>query len=266
MNSKNPIGIFDSGIGGLTIAAAISDLLPNEQLIYFGDTKHLPYGNKKNKEIQFYSEKITDFLLQKKCKAVVMACNSASSIAFKNVLKQTKNKSLLFNVIDPVVDYVIENNAIKNLGVIGTNVTISSNAYEKKIQTYRKDINICSLSTPLLASLIEDDNKRGYQNELRIYLENKILIGVDSLILGCTHYPLIETEINDFYNSQVNIISSLTHVAQNIKKTLRKNNLLNITHNKNQHQFYVSNYTEKFQKKTELFFSSSIILQEENIF
>ena len=132
MNAEDPIGIFDSGIGGLTVAHAITKILPNEKIVYFGDTQHLPYGNKSPKKINYYSAKIVDFLFKKKCKAIIIACNTVSSIALKKLEKKTKNRCVLFNVIDPVVKYVSTNFTIKNIGVIGTPVTIASNIYKKK--------------------------------------------------------------------------------------------------------------------------------------
>ena len=128
-----PIGIFDSGIGGLTIAHAIKEKLPNENIIYFGDTKHLPYGEKSSKAIQSFSKKIVRFLISKNCKAIVIACNSASSVAFNVVEKEAVNLSV-FNVIDPVVEEVVRVCADYDIGVIGTKATIQSNVYEYKIK------------------------------------------------------------------------------------------------------------------------------------
>ena len=128
MNSSNPIGVFDSGIGGLTVASAINKLLPNERLIYFGDTQHLPYGNKSVKEIDYYSQVITNFLINKKCKAIVIACNSAAS-SFSGL----EHNCLFFNVIDPVIQYIKKTETIKHVGVIGTKATIKSNIYQKKL-------------------------------------------------------------------------------------------------------------------------------------
>ena len=130
---QSAIGIFDSGIGGLTVAHAIKKQLPNENLIYFGDTQHLPYGEKSEKSINLFSKKITSFLIQKKCKAIIIACNSAASVANKTVLKVAKNIPV-FNVIDPVVKYIDEKhkNSAANIGIIGTKATIQSKNYEKK--------------------------------------------------------------------------------------------------------------------------------------
>ena len=262
MNSSNPIGVFDSGIGGLTVASAINKLLPNERLIYFGDTQHLPYGNKSVQEIDYYSQVITNFLINKKCKAIVIACNSAAS-SFSGL----EHNCLFFNVIDPVIQYIKKTETIKHVGVIGTKATIKSNIYQKKINSVRTNVKVSSLATPRLASLIEEDDERLYENQiLNSYLEDEKLKKIDSIILGCTHYPLIEKKIQDFYKSRVRIISSIEHIASYIKEKLIREKLLNQNPLRLKHNFYVSKYSRGFQQKTKLFFPKSIILQEENIF
>ena len=267
MNSENPIGVFDSGIGGLTVAHAISQSLPNEKIIYFGDTQHLPYGNKSYKKIIYYSEKITDFLLSKDCKAIIIACNSASSIAFENLQKKTNTKCLLFNVIQPAVQSVVQDPLIKHIGVIGTNATISSDIYRRHILAKRSDITVSSLATPLLASLIEENNEDLYKKGIiESYLKDKKIQSIDSLILGCTHYPLIKSHIENHYKKNIKIVSALNNIGSIIKRELKQNKLLNLTESIPKHHFYVSDYTSHFQKKTKLFFPTGIILEEENIF
>jgi glutamate racemase len=267
LNAENPIGVFDSGIGGLTVAHAISQSLPNEKIIYFGDTQHLPYGNKSSSKIIYYSEKIADFLLSKDCKSIIIACNSASSIAFENLQKKTDEKCLLFNVIEPAIQSVVNDPLIKHVGVIGTNATISSNIYERHILAARSDITISSLATPLLASLIEENNNDLYKKGIiESYLKNKKLKNIDSLILGCTHYPLIKSYIENHYKKGVKIISALKNIGSIIKKELEHNGLLSLADAMPKHHFYVSDYTNHFQQKTKIFFPSGIILEEENIF
>ena len=156
-NLKGPIEYSISGIGGLTVASSISELLPNEQIIYFGDTQHLPYGIKSFKRIKEYCSKIVKFLLDKNCKAIVIACNSAS--VGSTINQQVQKKALVFNVIDPVIDYIKNTNTIKHVGVIGTNATIDSNVYTNKIKSVRNDV-VSSLATPLLATLIEENSEK----------------------------------------------------------------------------------------------------------
>src|SRR3954468_4148521 len=151
--SEKPIGIFDSGIGGLTVANAIRKLLPNENMIYFGDTAHLPYGDKSEAAIQAYSIKIADVLLKKGCKVIVIACNSASSAA-NELLKEYVNKDVhIINVIDPMVELVTTQFPDKHVGLIGTKRTVQSGVYAKKITESNKNIRLQSLATPLLVPM-----------------------------------------------------------------------------------------------------------------
>lgn len=263
---ESAIGIFDSGIGGLTVAHAIKKSLPNENIIYFGDTQHLPYGEKSAESINFFSKKITSFLIEKKCKAIVIACNSASSVAFDIVKKQAKNIHV-FNVIDPVIENIKKKFRNKKIGVIGTKATIDSKVYERKIQSISNKNKVHSLATPLLAPMIEE----GFVNErissviINNYLNNKKLKNIECLILACTHYPLISNEINAFYNNGITTIDSAKIVAKKITDTLKKDNLLKITENA-QYNFFVSNYTKSFEKSAHVFFKENIVLKEINLF
>ena len=261
-----PIGIFDSGIGGLTIAHALKKKLPNESIIYFGDTEHLPYGEKSNEAIRNFSKVITQFLITKNCKAIVMACNSASSVAFEIVKKEAENIPV-FNVIDPVITEIVEVCSNYNIGVIGTKATIRSQVYEKKIKRLCNNANVNSLATPLLAPMIEE----GFINEeishtiINNYLSNPILNNIDHLILACTHYPLIHNEISNYYKGKINVIDSAYIVAQHIKNTLKKNSLLSTKSDK-EHHFYVSNYTVSFEKSAKFFFKEDLKLEEVSLF
>jgi len=182
-------------------------------------------------------------------------------------MQTINNKALLFNVIDPVVAHVTKDKNIKHLGVIGTAATIESNIYKNKINEIRKNIKVTSIATPLLATLIEEDNLKLNSNAIiDSYLSNKKLESIDSLVLGCTHYPLIETQIQSYYRSKINIINSVKHISTMIEYTLSKEKLLNPNSKIFKHEFYISDYTKNFQKNTKLFFKSPIILQEQNIF
>lgn len=263
---SSAIGIFDSGIGGLTVANAIKNVLPNESIIYFGDTEHLPYGEKSKESIQIFSKKIIDFLIQKECKIIVIACNSASSATEKYINNPLK-KTTIVNVIDPVIAEMIKICKNYKIGVIGTKATISSNVYEKKIKTLCSNAKIYSLATPLLAPMIEE----GFINEtisntiIDNYLSNKRLENIDHLILACTHYPLINQEIKDYYQGRVNVIDSANIVAKHIAKKLKANDLLNNSKSA-KHHFYVSNYTDSFEKSAKFFFKETIRLEEINLF
>lgn len=261
-----PIGIFDSGIGGLTVANAIKRVLPNENIIYFGDTEHLPYGEKSKESIQSFSKKIIQFLVSKKCKIIVIACNSASSVAEEIVMHITHNISI-FNVIDPVVAEVAKISSECNIGVIGTKATIGSSIYERKIKRLCKQAKINSLATPLLAPMIEERfiNESISSTIITNYLSNKKLANIDHLILACTHYPLIQKEINGYYSGRVNVIDSANIVAKHIAKELEKYNLLR-NGKLTKHHFYVSNYTKSFEKSAKFFFKEAIKLEEIHLF
>jgi len=252
---NNPIGIFDSGIGGLTIAYTLKKKLPNESFIYFGDTKHLPYGDKSEKAIKQYSLSIAFFLKSKKCKAIIIACNSASSVAYKHIKRHIKDIPV-YNVIDPVIDGLKHQDDIKKIGVIGTKATIKSKVYEEKINHLYKSIKVVSLETPLLAPIIEE----GFFN----HDISKSLKNINALILACTHYPLIKDEINKFFNSKIYIIDSTEIITQHIKEELNKLEIRSLSKNSNYH-FIVSNYTKSFEESASFFFKENIKLEEIDI-
>jgi glutamate racemase len=266
LKSSQPIGVFDSGIGGLTVANAINSLLPNEQLIYFGDTAHMPYGDKSPEAIKYYSIKIGQFLLEQNCKAIVIACNTASSLGFDNLNQVLKGKIPVINVIDPTVEYILNHKKIKHVGVIGTKATIKSNVYAKKIKEKNEDLLVESLATPLLAPMIEEGffNNNISKTIINSYLEKPKLRKVDSLVLACTHYPLIKKEILEFYKREINILDSAEIVAQYVKKVLAKKKLLS-TKKLGNHHFYVSDFTSSFEKSTKIFFKEKIHLELKNI-
>ena len=140
--SSRPLGIFDSGIGGLTVASAVNELMPNETIVYFGDTAHLPYGDKSPESIRKWSVAISDFLLTYNCKMIIIACNSISSTAYDVVKKHVGNKAIVVNVIDPIVDYVSAQHALKHVGVIGTKATIRTEMYAKKLKDKKLKLTV----------------------------------------------------------------------------------------------------------------------------
>lgn len=266
LRADDPIGIFDSGIGGLTVANAIQKALPNESLIYFGDTAHLPYGDKSPDSIRYYSIRITQFLLQLNCKMIVIACNTASSMAYEVVKQFVDGKVPVVNVIDPVVDYLMQKKDLHKVGIIGTKGTIKSNIYVKKIHDRSKKIEVASLATPLLAPMIEEgffDNKIS-RTIIKSYLSSKKLNKIDSLVLACTHYPLIKKEVEEFYNIPIDIIDTAGVVADSVKIYLKEKNLLS-KKKKPIHHFFVSDFTKSFEESTKVFFKNKIHLEKANI-
>jgi glutamate racemase len=266
VSPSSPIGVFDSGIGGLTVAFAIKQLLPWESLVYFGDTAHLPYGDKSEAAIQAYSIKIADVLLKKGCKVIVIACNSASSAAYE-LLKEYVPKDIeVISVIDPMVKLVLDNFEGKHVGLIGTKRTIQSGIYARKIEAGRKNITLSSLATPLLVPMIEEGfvNNTISHNILETYLGDPSLRDIDALILGCTHYPLIKTGISRFYPSGTVILDSSQVVAIALKDHLEKKGLLSPRRHP-AYEFLVSDYTESFEASARVFFHESVHLEKHTL-
>ncbi|MEJ7645037.1 MAG: glutamate racemase [Chryseolinea sp.] len=260
--SSQPIGVFDSGIGGLTVAHAIKELLPDESMIYFGDTAHLPYGDKSEAAIQAYSIKIADVLLKKGCKVIVIACNSASSAAYELLKEYVRNDVHIINVIDPMVEYVLENFKGLTIGLIGTKRTVQSDVYSRKISEGNHEIKLHSLATPLLAPMVEEGffNNQISHEIIAQYLSDNSLKGIDALILACTHYPLIKKEIRAFYREKMVILDSSEIIANALKKYLEQQNILN--HSKTaKNLFLVSDYTESFEASARLFFHEAVHLE-----
>ncbi len=257
----HPIGIFDSGIGGLTVARAVVNHLPSENIIYFGDTAHMPYGDKSTSAIQAYSVKIADMLLQQQCKLIVIACYSATSAAYELVKEYVADKAIVMDVIDPMVPYLHANHANHRIGLIGTRQTVNSNVYKKKIDKLNRNIQLSSLPTNLLASAIEEfgDNKV-IDSLLNEYLSHPTLKNLDVLILACTHYPVVKENIARYFKHEVEIIDPSDIVALAIKKRLAQDNLLNPDGIGSKH-FYVSDYTESFSAGTKTFFAEDINLE-----
>ncbi len=263
--SSGPIGIFDSGIGGLTVANAIQKVLPNETLIYFGDTAHLPYGDKSPDSIKYYAIRICQFLLEHNCKMIVIACNTASSLAYETVKDFVGGKVPVINVIDPVVEYITAKKKIKKVGVIGTKGTIKSDIYARKIKAKDKKMEVSSLATPLLAPMIEEGffHNKISRSIIGAYLSSRKLAKIDSLILACTHYPLIRPEVEDYYKDKVDIVDTAGVVAAHVKEVLQKNKLLSKKKTP-KHHFYVSDFTKSFEDSTRFFFRNKIHLEKVN--
>jgi glutamate racemase len=262
---NRPIGIFDSGVGGLTVAHAIRQNLPGERIVYFGDTAHLPYGDKSEEAIRSYSGRITEFLLEHDAKLVLIACNSASASAYESLEEEYRDRVLILDVINPVVRYVASRN-YHRIGVIGTKRTISSGTYEKKISAASPSTVLASMATPLLVPMIEegfifDDISNAI---IRTYLSDARLADISALILGCTHYPIIKNQISKFFNFNVEVIDSGRLVAALLRETLEKNDLLN-RNGEGEDLFFVSDYTDYFEKIARMFFESNINLQKADI-
>ncbi len=260
--SSEAIGVFDSGIGGLTVAKAIAKAMPNESIIYFGDTEHMPYGDKSEHHILGYCDRIAEFLINKKVKIIVIACNSASSVAYYYLKEKYKGMLDVISVITPVAKYVAEKNW-KKVGVIGTKATIKTKAHEVKITRLNNHIKVASVSTPLLAGMIEEGfyNNNISQTIINSYLSNRRLQGIEALVLACTHYPLIKKEVNAYYKKHIEVIDPSEIVAKAVYTSLSEQNLLH-TGKKKKDIFYVSEYTDSFEKSTKIFYNNKVNIIE----
>lgn len=260
--ADRPIGIFDSGIGGLTVARAIRERLPEEQLLYFGDSAHLPYGDKSQAAIQAYSIKIVNVLLEMGCKAIVIACHSASSAADELLREYVGKRALVINVIDPAVQLVGQVLGSKEVGVIGTRQTIGSGIYPKKFEKRAGEVNVHTLATPLLAPMIEEGFVSGRisKDVLNEYLTREELAGIDTLILGCTHYPLIQPQIEEFYQGKVRVLDSASMAADFLQNELTTRGLL-AEKSLGADRFLVSDYTPSFEATARQFFGEAVELE-----
>ncbi len=259
IDSNSPIGIFDSGIGGLTVAKAVMQALPNEDIIYFGDTARVPYGIKSKSTIQKYSAEITRFLVGKNVKMVIIACNSVSAVA-KTVVTEAAENLPVLNVIDAGTKAAIKTGK-KHIGVIGTLATVHSGAYKKKLLKKDESLTIKSKACPLLVPLAEEgwtDNDVALRT-LSIYLDSFKKNGVEALILGCTHYPLFKKSIRKvFEQREIEIIDSADAVASSARSRLRKLNLLNSSNKPGNLSCFVSDHPQRFRELAERFLGREI--------
>lgn len=259
---NQPIGIFDSGIGGLTVAKAIENLLPNEQIIYVGDTKHMPYGDKSAENIKAYCKKIVEFLINKDVKLIVIACNTASSVAASYLRELFWKEVEIIGVIRPVIQSIIEKK-YKKLGIIGTKGTIQSNIYETLFREYGSDIELFQLATPLLAPMIEEGifgNDVSYKI-LDQYLKNEHFNDKEAILLACTHYPMIKDDVDNYFNHEKAILDNAKPMAETVKSYLESQQLLS-TERKSMNHFYVTEMTENFEATSTLFHGSKIQIEE----
>jgi glutamate racemase len=225
MGNNRPIGVFDSGLGGLTVVKALQNLLPSESILYLGDTARVPYGNKSKKLIETYSTQISTFLSEKGCKAIVVACNTVSSQAL-DVLQNAFSIPVI-GVIEPGVNMAIDTSQNGHIGVIGTVATIESDAYENALKGKNENVIVLNQPCPLFVPLVEEGWITGEVPKLAAatYLKGMNAEQVDTIILGCTHYPLLKDIIQSAANDGTMLIDSAEAVAAEVKHILDKNNL-----------------------------------------
>lgn len=227
MSDSRPIGVFDSGIGGLTVVKAVRELLPNENIFYLGDTARVPYGGKSPVTVERYSREMIEMLVAEDVKAIVIACNSASAVALPKI--EGDLRIPIVGVIQPGAQAAVAATRNRHVGVIGTRATIKSGAYERAIHALDSDIDITARPCPLLVPLIEE----GWLNDeitdriIARYLEPLVRQGIDTLVLGCTHYPLLVDAISRFLQGKVTLVDSAKNCAKAVEQLLNRESIRN---------------------------------------
>lgn len=257
-DKQRPIGVFDSGIGGLTVVKRLATTLPDESIIYFGDTARVPYGSKSNSTVIEYSIQNTKFLLQKNIKALVVACNTASSIAIPDLKKMFDIP--IIGMIEPGSKMALEKSKSKKIGVIGTRATIGNLAYSKEIKKLNGSAKVIEKPCPLFVPLAEEGWIE-HQATFEIaeeYLKELRESGIDTLVLGCTHYPILSDVIQKVVGSKVTLIDSGVASSEVIKSELEKLDLLSDSNKPCVQEYYVSDIPSKFKEVAELFLGKEI--------
>ncbi len=254
---NSPIGVFDSGVGGLTVAREIMRQLPNERIVYFGDTARVPYGNKSKETVTRYSGQIVRFLEMQQVKAIVVACNTASAYALEDLEKESD--SPMIGVVKPGARAALATTANKKIGVVGTEATISSGIYSRYIEEHDADVSVVGKACPLFVPLVEEGLwEDPVTDEIaRRYLTELIDSGIDTLILGCTHYPMLRSTVGKIMGEGVTLVNPAYETARELKALLSERGL------ESEHRpglgtelyrFFVSDAADKFQR-----FANSIL-------
>ncbi len=258
MNRTNPIGFFDSGIGGLTVVRAVTNLMPNENIVYFGDTARVPWGNKSNDTIIEYSIQAANFLLKKNIKLLVVACNTASSVAL-NELRKVLTVPVI-GMIEPGSQMALAESQNRKIGVIGTYATINNKAYSKQLKKLDPKVQVYEKACPLFVPLVEEGmtNHKAVELIAREYLTELKEKNIDTLILGCTHYPLLRDTIQKVIGKKVRLIDSGTPAVKIVEDYLNGRQLRNNSVHEGQHEYYVSDLPAKFKAIAERFLGKKI--------
>ena len=259
MNSnQSPIGVFDSGVGGLTVVRALMERLPNENIVYFGDTARVPYGVKSRATIETFTTQIVDFLLQNQVKALVVACNTIAAVAYPRVQQMAGNMPVL-SVIEAGAQAALATTRNGNIGVIATSTTVNSNAYARAISARNADTRILSQAAPLLVPLVEEGWLEHEVTRLTVreYLRPLLADKIDTLILGCTHFPLLKPLIQQ-EAPHIELVDSSITTAEAAAQALAAAQLLNTQTAAPDYRFYVSDIPLRFQTIGERFLGRSL--------
>ncbi len=254
IRAVDPVGVFDSGLGGLTVVKALRKLLPGENIIYFGDLARLPYGTKSHRQIRAFSVENTEFLLSFGIKALVIACNSSSSTAGTYLRNHFPHLPVI-DVIGPAVAEALQESNTKRIGVIATQATIDSCFYEKSLQAHCPEAQIFSRACPLFVPLVEEGMWQDSVTDLMIrrYVDPLVAKKIDTLILGCTHYPLLAPAFKRCLPKSIHLVDSAMPSAQRLQKVLGVQNLLNDVKHKGCLRLFVSDRSRQFTLMGERF-------------
>lgn len=245
-----PIGVFDSGVGGLTVAKEIMYQIPNEKVIYFGDTARVPYGNKTKETVTKYALQIVRFLKTQNVKAIVVACNTASAYALDEI--EAEIDVPVIGVVKPGAKMAVESTRNGKIGVIGTRGTIGSETYTTYIRQLNPNVEVLGKECPLFVHLVEEGLWEDPVTEeiAKRYLTDLVDVGIDTLILGCTHYPLIRKTVQQIMGDNVRLVNPAYETARELKELLKEHDMLNEQPpglGTNMHRFFVSDAAERFQ-------------------
>lgn len=248
MMNKAPIGVFDSGVGGLTVVKEIMNQIPGETIIYFGDTARLPYGNKSKKTVITYTRQIVRFLMTKGVKAIVIACNTASAFALETV--KAEFDIPIIGVVKPGAKVAAETTKNGRIGVIGTEGTIQSGIYNEFLSQTNPLVQVFGKACPLFVPLVEEgliDDPVTLEMAKR-YISELMDKEIDTLVLGCTHYPLLRKTIRKIVGDDIQLVNPAYETAKSLKEVLTENNIKNDNNLKLDHKFFVSDGAEKFKR------------------
>jgi glutamate racemase len=256
--SHQPIGIFDSGLGGLTVFREISSLLPHENLVYLGDTARVPYGTKSPQTVVRYARQIARFLLQRNVKMLVVACNTASAFALEDLQKECSIPVL--GVIHPGVTGALRSTKTGRIGVIGTEGTIASEAYRRNLVAPHSSVTVFQAACPLFVPLVEEGwwDHEVTEHVATTYLKNLLAEHIDTLILGCTHYPLLKKTLSKVAGPGVSLIDSAEETAMAVRDILDVKGLRTRERTEAGKEYYVTDASERFRRLGELFLGRKI--------
>jgi glutamate racemase len=255
---NQPIGVFDSGIGGLTVVRALMERLPFENIIYFGDTARVPYGIKSVETINRYAAQITEFLLKKDVKLLVAACNTMAAVAYQTI--KDLSPVPVLEVIEASARNAARETRSKSIGVIGTPATINSNAYARAIHLLDQEVKIFSQACPLFVSLVEEGwfDHPATRLIAREYLKPVLAEQIDTLVLGCTHYPLLKPLLQDIVGTEITLIDSADAMADAAADLLKRDNMGNQNQQPPDYVFCVSDVPYRFQTIAESFLGRTL--------